>query len=160
MPGRTFTYETVVRETQLDAFGHMNHARYLEVFEDARWDFINHNGYGLERIRATGLGPTILEIKVRYRKELLPGRKIAIESQTLSYEGKIARLAQRMLDEDGVECCTAELVIGLFDIKARRLVQPTEEWKRAVGLDGGAAREDRETEASRARRRPTSRRAR
>jgi len=134
MPGETFVYETTVRETQLDAFGHLNHARYLEMYEDARWDFINRNGYGLEKIRATGLGPTILEVKVRYRRELLAGQKITIETRCASYAGKIARIEQRMLKAGRVECSTAEIVIGLFDLSRRKLVLPTPEWRRALGL--------------------------
>ena len=135
MAGRKFTYETVVTETQLDAFGHMNHARYLEVFEDARWDLITRAGYDLPRIQSSGLGPTILEVSVRYRKELRARQKIKVETQCVSYKGKIGRLSQRMLDEKGLECCTAEIVIALFDIHARKLVPPTPEWKRAIGLD-------------------------
>jgi acyl-CoA thioester hydrolase len=135
MPGRKYTYETIVRETHLDAFGHMNHARYLEVFEDARWDLISRNGYDLRKIEAIGLGPIILEVRVRYRRELRARQSITVETQCLSYEGKIGRIAQRMLDQDGRECCTAEVVVGLFDIRARRLVPPTPDWKRAVGLD-------------------------
>lgn len=134
MPGQVFTYETVVKETHLDSFGHMNHARYLEVFEDARWDFITRNGYGLEKIRETGLGPTILEARVRYRRELVARQRIRVETQCVSYERKIARISQRMIDEKGEECCTAEILIGLLDLGARRLVAPTEEWKRAIGL--------------------------
>jgi acyl-CoA thioester hydrolase len=136
MDGKVFTYETVVRETQLDAFGHMNHARYLEVFEDARWDLINRAGYGLERIEATGLGPVILEVRVRYRRELRAGQKIRVRTRCVGYAGKIGHLEQRMLDGEGAEACTAEILIGLWDVKARRLVPPTREWLRAIGVGG------------------------
>lgn len=141
MTGETFVYETVVKETQLDSFGHLNNARYLEILEDARWEFISRNGYGLERVKETGLGPTILEVRIRFRKELLARQKIRVESRCVSYEGRIGRLEQRVLDEAGEECCTAEYVIGLLDLRARKLVPPTEEWKRAVGIrrSGGPA---------------------
>ncbi len=134
MAGRTFTYETTVRESQLDSFGHLNHARYLEIFEDARWDLITANGYGLDKVRDTRQGPTILQVQVRYRRELLARQKIRVVTQCLAYERKVARIAQRILDEQGEECCSAEILIGLLDLQARKLIPPTEDWKRAIGL--------------------------
>jgi acyl-CoA thioester hydrolase len=136
MSGKLFTYDTIVRETQLDAFGHMNHARYLEVFEDARWDLINRAGYGLEKIEEVGLGPVILEVRVRYRRELRAGQRIRVETRCVGYAGKIGHLEQRMLEEGGAEACIAEILIGLWDVKARRLIAPTREWLRAIGIEG------------------------
>ena len=134
MVGRKFVYETVVRETQLDSFGHLNHAHYLGMFEDARWELITGNGYGLEKIRQTRLGPTILEARIRYKRELRARQKIRIETQCVSYERKIGRLVQKMINAEGEECCVAEFVIGLFDVDARKLVLPTADWKKAVGV--------------------------
>jgi len=134
MAGRTFTYETVVRESQLDSFGHLNHARYLEIFEDARWDLITANGYGLDKVRDTRQGPTILQVQVRYRRELLARQRIRVETQCLGYERKVARIEQRILDERGEVCCSAEILIGLLDLQARKLILPTEDWKHAIGL--------------------------
>ncbi|MEE9218644.1 MAG: acyl-CoA thioesterase [Acidobacteriota bacterium] len=132
--GRKFTYETVVRETQLDSFGHINHAWYFQLFEDARWDMITQNGYGIDKIKKTGLGPTILQIKIRYREELQVRQRIRIESQCVSYKRTIGTLVQRMFNETGDVCCTAEFIIGLLDINRRKLVAPNEAWKRAMGI--------------------------
>ena len=125
----------------LDSFGHVNNAQYLVMFEEARWDLVNQNNYGLDKIKATGLGPTILEIKLRFMKELIARDKIMIETQMISYDGKIGKISQRMLrmneqeiNDRGELCCQAEFTIGLFDIKLRKLVLPTEEWLNAVGM--------------------------
>ena len=45
------TFEFVVQETHLDSFGHMNNAVYLEIFENARWDFIHNRGFGYKHIQ-------------------------------------------------------------------------------------------------------------
>jgi acyl-CoA thioester hydrolase len=39
-----------------------------------------------------------------------------------------------MLNEKEELCCDATFVVGLFDLQARKLVLPTPEWLRAVGL--------------------------
>ena len=130
-----FTYPVVIKESHLDTFGHVNNATYLALFEEARWDFITKNGYGLKKIKETGLGPTILEIKITFKRELLLDEKIVIETQVISYEKKIGRLSQKMIRmSDGKVCCEAEFVIGLFSLTERKLVLPTAEWLHAVGI--------------------------
>jgi acyl-CoA thioester hydrolase len=106
---------------------------YLNLFEEARWDLLKKNGYGWEKIQESGLGPTILEIKIVFLKELRLHEQITILTQMISYERKIGKLLQKMVREDEV-CCEAEFVMGLFDLKERRLVLPTPEWLRTLGL--------------------------
>lgn len=133
MPTKIFSYPLIIKESYLDTFGHVNNAMYLTLLEEARWDLLNQNGYGLKHIQAVGLGPTVLEIKITFLKELRLHESIIIETQMLSYDRKIGKLSQRML-RDGAVCCEAELVVGLFDLKARKLVEPTSEWLQAVGI--------------------------
>src|SRR5204862_6025701 len=95
-----YTYPTVINETQLDSFGHVNNAVYLTIFEEARWDLLNKNNFGIQKIRETGLGPTILEINIRYLKELRARDNIVIHTQLISYKDKIGRLQQKMLRDD------------------------------------------------------------
>lgn len=132
MLSKIFTYPILIKEIYLDSFGHMNNAMYLNLFEEARWDLITKNGYGLKKIQETGLGPTILEIKMIFLKELRLREQITIETQLISYERKVGKLLQRMVRE-GEVCCEAEFVFGLFDVKERKLILPTPEWLKAVG---------------------------
>lgn len=134
MAGKVFYYPVVIKESNLDTFGHVNNANYLTLFEEARWDLITTNGYGLDKIRQTALGPTILEIKLKFSKELCLREKIMIESQMISYEKKIGRLSQKMI-RDGDVCCAGEFVIALFSLAERKLVLPTSEWLHAVGFE-------------------------
>ena len=50
MDSTIFSYPLIIKEMDLDTFGHVNNARYLTLFEDARWDLITKNGYGLKKI--------------------------------------------------------------------------------------------------------------
>ena len=78
MSSNIVTYPILIKESDLDTFGHVNNATYLKLFEEARWDLITKNGYGIKTIRETKLGPTILEIKIRFLKELRLREKITI----------------------------------------------------------------------------------
>ena len=129
-----FSYPLKVIERHLDTFGHMNNATYLEVLEEARWDFINQRGYGMAKIRESALGPTILECNIKFMKELRLHQNVVIETQTTSCAGKIAILKQVILNENNESCAEAVFTVALFDLKARKLVLPTPEWLYAIGV--------------------------
>lgn len=133
MSAKVFSYPVTIQETYLDVFGHMNNAAYLTLFEEARWDLITKNGYGLKKILETQLGPVILEINVRFSKELRLREEIIIETHILPYKKKIGKMVQTMI-RDGEICCTGKFTFGLFNLKERKLVLPSHDWLKAVGL--------------------------
>lgn len=128
-----FTHPYIILERHLDTFGHVNNATYLQILEEARWEFITARGFGMKKIKDTGLGPTILECNIKFMKELRLRQNIVIETQTQSYDRKIGVLKQVMRNEAGEVCAEAIFTIGLFDTKERKLVLPTPEWLYAVG---------------------------
>ncbi|HVV48110.1 MAG TPA: acyl-CoA thioesterase [Polyangia bacterium] len=134
MLGSAHEYELVIREQHLDTFGHVNNAKYLEILEEARWDLVTRNGYGLDEVIRRRIGPTILEITMKFQRELKNRQRIKIRSWTESYVGKIGRFVQQILDAEGNLCCEALFVIALFDLTARKLIPPTPEWVTAIGL--------------------------
>ncbi len=134
MLGREHTYELLIHEQHLDTFGHVNNATYLEILEEARWDLITRNGYGLDEVHRRRIGPVVLEVRLRFRRELRNRQRITIRSWLESYSGKVGRLEQQILDDSGNVCCEAVFTIGLFDLEARKLIPPTAEWVAALGL--------------------------
>ena len=127
-------YSMLILEAHLDTFGHVNNATYLEIFEQARWDWITSGGFGLDRIRAGGLGPVVLECAVRFRRELLNRTPIVVRSQVTSYVGKVGRMRQTIQTGAGDVACDADFVMGLFDLGKRKLIEPTPEWLACVGM--------------------------
>ncbi|HLK91966.1 MAG TPA: acyl-CoA thioesterase [Polyangia bacterium] len=134
MLGAVHEYPFLIREQHLDTFGHVNNARYLEILEEARWDLITRNGYGLDEVMRRRIGPTILEINMKFQRELRNRQRITIRSWTESYVGKIGKFVQQILDADGNLCCETLFTIALFDLNARKLIVPTPEWTKAIGL--------------------------
>jgi thioesterase III len=124
----------VISEAHLDSFGHLNNARYHELFEQARWDLITERGFGIDTIRRTKTGPTILEVNVKFLRELAPREPIVIRSELVSYERKVGKLRQQMVKATGEIACEAMYSFGLFDIERRKLIEPSPEWAFAVGL--------------------------
>ncbi|HEX3777941.1 MAG TPA: thioesterase family protein [Polyangiaceae bacterium] len=135
MAERVFEQTIVIREQHLDTFGHVNNARYLEIFEQARWDLITDAGFGLDHIRATGTGPVVLEVTLKFLREVTNRQELRIRSQVDSYEGKIGHMTQLLIDDRERVCCEGKFVFGQWDTKTRRLIEPTPDWRRALGLD-------------------------
>ena len=134
MLGPVHEYRFVIHERHLDSFGHVNNAAYLDILEEARWDLITQNGYGLDTVQRLGVGPTVLEVQLRFVRELRNRQRVTIRTWLESYRGKIGKLVQKILDESGEVCSEALFTIGLFDMTTRRLVRPTPEWIAALGL--------------------------
>lgn len=128
---KTYHYTTWIKEAYLDSFGHVNNAAYLTLLEEARWDMVTQNNYGLAEIKKTGIGPVLLEIKLSFLKELHLRDEIIIETALVGYKKKIGNIKQRILRGADV-CCEAELVIGMFDLNLRKLISPSEEWLNSV----------------------------
>lgn len=126
-------HEVLIRESHLDSFGHMNNAAYLVLFEEARWELITRNGYGYGKVKETRKGPIVLELTMKFRKEITLRERIRIMSRFVDYKGRIGRFHQEMRKEDGTLAAELDLVMGLFDLETRKLIDPTPEWRQGMG---------------------------
>ncbi len=134
MLGSIHEYGLQIRESHLDTFGHVNNAAYLDILEEARWDLITRNGYGLEEVHRRGIGPVVLEAHLRFAREIRNRQRVVVRSWLESHAGKVGRLAQQIRDDTDALCTDALFTIGLFDLRTRKLVRPTPEWITALGL--------------------------
>lgn len=129
------SYQLMIREFHLDTFGHVNNATYLSLYEEARWELITQRGYDLSYIKKTGLGPVILDVHLKFLKELRLRETIEIKTELLHYKGKVGQLKQQMIKSSGDVASEAIFTFGLFDTRLRKLVDPTPEWLKAVSAD-------------------------
>jgi len=134
MPQPVHEYPLLIVERHLDTFGHVNNATYLEIFEQARWQWITDGGFDLARIQELGQGPTVLECALRFRRELRNRTAVTVLSKITSYVGKIGRMHQEIRTTAGDVACDADFVMGLFDTRTRKLIEPTPEWLASLGL--------------------------
>jgi thioesterase-3 len=55
-----------IRTYHTDAFGHVNNSKYLELLEEARWQFAEHIGL-IPLLTENNLGFIIIDMNVRFR---------------------------------------------------------------------------------------------
>jgi len=109
-----FEYQLTVRGYELDSYGHVNNAVYLNYFEQARWDIFRR----LELMDYFGQNNLMLfvtEMQVRYSREaklfddLLIRTKITKEAPYLVFNHRMYRHGSR------VKICSADVKTLLTD---------------------------------------------
>ncbi len=137
MANPVYEYELTILEHHLDTFGHVNNAVYLELYEEARWDFITKNNLGMKEILETKIGPVLLDLNLTFKSELKNREKIKIISQARpEMRNKFVMiLDQKMIREDGKVASTLTISVGMMDLSARKLIAPNEQWLKALGLE-------------------------
>lgn len=130
----TFIYNFAVTEDLLDDYNHVNNARYLDLYEEARWLILDEKSLGRDFIRTQGIGPVILEVRLKFKRELKKGENITIETTTKNEGDRIFYFYQNMLNEAGKLCSSAVFKAALFDLKSRRMLRADDKWIKAFGL--------------------------
>ncbi|MDD1418877.1 acyl-CoA thioesterase [Dolichospermum sp. ST_sed1] len=130
-----FQHKVLIREHHLDMLGHVNNATYLELYEEARWEFLSERGFNMDRLIKEKIGPVIIEAHIKYKKEIKLRETIVITFEILGYDKKIGQMKQTMINTNNEICSEAIFVFGLFDLKARKLLTPTKEWNDAIGYN-------------------------
>jgi len=133
---KIFEYPLTIIERHLDFYGHVNNAVYLELYEEARWDFITKGGYGHDRIQIDKCGPVLIDLHLTFKRELKNREKIIIQSQSKEMQNKyVMQLEQKMIKADGIVASVLLVNVGLFDMNERKLVLPKPDWLKAIGID-------------------------
>jgi YbgC/YbaW family acyl-CoA thioester hydrolase len=135
-PAKPFEYRFIVSPDLLDDYGHVNNARYLDLYERARWDILDKSGLGRETVRKNKIGPVIIEVTVRFSKELFSGEEIKILTTSRRKNELIFYFDQKMINSKGELASKAVFTTSLFDLEKRKMVRADDEWLRAMGFHG------------------------
>ena len=131
----TFSYERRIRETDLDFLGHVNHAKYLSILEEARWEMISDNGYGLSALQEAMISPVILQVNIQYKREICNRERIVIHTHTKMPLSKVGTIEQVVQKENGEIAARATITYGVMELKQRVLIHPPSSWLKAIGVE-------------------------
>ena len=85
-----------IRTFHTDSFGHVNNARYLELLEEARWQFGEHHGL-IELLNAENLGFIIMQMNLRFRQPIVEGDTIRVLTSLIKLGTAIGEVEQLIL---------------------------------------------------------------
>jgi thioesterase-3 len=99
-----------------DGYGHVNHARYLEFLEEARWSYCEENGIIKRLFSAKGISHAVVGITINYRRSATPGDSILIVTGVLKKGKRSFTMGQRVyLGETDTLVVDAEVTNVLLD---------------------------------------------
>ncbi len=131
-------YETKfkVRSTQVDSFGHLNNAAYLEIYEWARWEWAEASGDDpIKRAQEQGIGPAILHIDLSFQKEIRLHQEITVRTWFHSMERIRAQIAQEMIKADGQVASKVLITYVMFDLNTRKVISIPDEMRAMFAAD-------------------------
>jgi len=67
------------RGYELDSYGHVNNAVFLNYFEQARWELFQDKGL-LQHLTSSGLFLVVVEVNIRYQHEVKLGDELEIST--------------------------------------------------------------------------------
>ncbi len=130
-------FETRVRARsyELDSFGHVNHAVYLNYFEFARFQALAAGGFPLDELGRRGEGVHVVRVEVDYRKEATLDQELSIRTRAASARSSSMVIEQVAADPDDPDSVFAEArVVAVWIGQDRRPMRIPDDVRLALGL--------------------------
>jgi thioesterase-3 len=107
-----------VRGYHLDVFGVVNHARYLEFLEEARWAYAEERPKLAASLQEAGIGHSVVNLNIDYHRAARMGDVLKIETG-LSRAGNssITFIQKALLEPDGQAVISAQITDVFFELK-------------------------------------------
>lgn len=116
-----------VRFSELDPYGHANHAVFLNWFEVGRIDALRSVGMALDAAQADGIHLPVVEASIRFRRPARLGERLTIASVITELRPASAWWEQE-IRRDAVLLASARIRTAVTDANGRPLVGP-EVWE-------------------------------
>ncbi|MBC8058677.1 MAG: thioesterase family protein [Rhizobiales bacterium] len=115
------TYRGFVYPWCIDHVGHMNVQSYVARFDEASWQFLARLGLTPSFLAAQNRGLVALDQRIQYRREVLPGSLLHIDTELLEVRAKTLRYLHRMRNSETAEdVASTELLVAYLDKSSRR----------------------------------------
>ena len=115
------TYRGTIYPWHCDHMGHMNVMWYVGKFDEATWHLLASVGLTAARMREEGIGMVAVEQRIEYKRELLAGDLITIQSFLQETREKSILFVHEMMNQGTEELAARTFLTGVcIDIKTRR----------------------------------------
>ena len=128
-----FFHPTEVRYGDLDPQGHVNNAKYLTYFEQARVYYLMHLGLFGRDQSFMDIGLIIADIHIKYNAPTHYGDEIKTGVRMAKIGNKSIIFEQAVVDaKTGAEMAKGEVVIVTFDYRAKKTIPVPDEWRKII----------------------------
>lgn len=114
------TTDVMVRPTEIDVKGHLNHAKPVEYLQWGRWEWLEARGLSHDRLAELGVVLVVVNINLDYRRECRSGEKLAVVTRLEKVGEKSVTFRQQIIKPDGSAAVEGSVVLVAIDPATRR----------------------------------------
>ena len=100
-------YQHKVQYYETDKMGVVHHSNYIRWMEEARIDFLEQLGWGVEKLEEMGIVSPVSAIQCKYKFSARFPEIIIIDVKLEDFKGVKMKLSYEMRKEDGTLVCEA-----------------------------------------------------
>jgi acyl-CoA thioester hydrolase len=136
-----FYHPIEVRYGDLDPQGHVNNAKYLTYFEQARLAYWIEMRFFTKDQSFMEIGIILADIHITYFEPIYFGQRIKVGVHIGKMGNKSMTWEQNVIDaESGKELAKGEVVVVAYDYKEKKTIPIPKEWReRIIEFEGLAA---------------------
>lgn len=128
-----FYHPVEVRYGDLDPQGHVNNAKHLTYFEQARVAYMINLGLFTKDQSFMKIGVIVADVHITYLAPVYFGQDIKVGVRTAKIGNKSMTWEQNILDaEAGQELSKGELVIVTYDYETGKTISVPQEWRERI----------------------------
>jgi len=117
------------RWSDFDANKHMRHTAYNDYAAESRLRFLTENGFSIEFMEQSNIGPILFSENTIFRREIKLGEDISIELflEASSKNGERFKIKHLIYRQDGELAAVISVYLAWIDISKRKLTVPPKE---------------------------------
>ena len=128
-----FFHPVEVRYGDLDPQGHLNNAKYLTYFEQARVQYWTELGLFSRGQSFADIGVIIADIHIQYLAPVFWGAPVRVGVRTARIGGKSLTVEQCILDESGETVyARGTVVLVAYDYRTHTTIPVPDSWRAAI----------------------------
>ena len=128
-----FHHPIEVRYGDLDPQGHLNNAKYLTYFEQARINYIQHLGLFSKGQSFSQIGIILANAHVFFKAAVQWGQQVRVGVRISRLGSKSMDMEYSMIDgETGEELATGSTVLVAYDYRTGQSTPIPDEWRETI----------------------------
>jgi acyl-CoA thioester hydrolase len=125
-----FYHPVEIRYGDLDPQGHVNNAKHLTFFEQARIQYMIELGLFTKDQSFMEIGVILADVHITYLEPIHFGQKIKVGVHATRFGNKSMTWEQNIMDaESGKEIAKGEVVMVTYDYRQEKTIPIPQEWR-------------------------------
>ncbi len=100
-----FTYSRKAQYHETDKMGIIHHSNYIKWMEEARIAYMEHLGYGFEKVEALGVGSPVAGLSISYKHPVKFNDIVEITVSVTRYSGVVQEVSYEFRNTSTDQVC-------------------------------------------------------